>query len=175
MPWAWHSMGLMGGRLETRDAALRAHGPSVAARDEAHGVVGAAIEDLPGFAAVGGEVGTGGAGDDPQLAAGQPGDGGTEAFGAGARRGRPGAAAIGSEGDVLALLLVLGIIAAYGDAMTGVGEGEGEDAGGSAIVAYRGGRDGPGNAAIFGVEDAGGAGASGGEPRVLLAEEIGRA
>src|ERR1035437_7126878 len=101
MPWALHSMGLMGGRQETRDAALRADGPSGAASDEAHGVVSAAIEELPGFAAIAGEVGTGGAGDDPQLAAGHVRFGGTEAFGAGARRGRPGAAAIGGESDVL--------------------------------------------------------------------------
>src|SRR5450759_4985387 len=147
----------MGGRLETRDAAVRAHGPSVDAIDEAYGVVGAAIEEAPGFAAVDGDVGTGGAGDDPQLAAGQPGHGGTEAFGAAARRSGPGASAVGGKGDILAVLGVLGVIAANGDAVAGVGEGEGGDAGGRAIVAHRGGGDGPGEAAIFGVEDAGGA------------------
>src|ERR1019366_8480159 len=114
--------GLMGGRLETRDAALRAHGPSLAARDEAHGIVRAAVEESPGLAAVGGDVGPGGAGDDPELVRGQPGDGGTEAFGTGVRRRGPAEAAVGGEGDVLALLLVLGVIAAYGDAMAGVGE-----------------------------------------------------
>src|SRR5450759_541372 len=62
MPWALSSMGLVGGRLirgkmETRDAALRAHGPSVAAMDEAHGVVGAAVEEFPGFADVSGDNG----------------------------------------------------------------------------------------------------------------------
>src|ERR1039457_2816467 len=125
MPWALHSMGLMGGRLETRDAALRAHGPSVAARDEAHGVVA-------------GDVGPGSVGDDPKAAAGQVRDGGTEAFGAGAQRSRPGEAAVGGEDDVLAVFGVLGVIAAYGDAMAGVGEGEGEDAGGRGIGANRG-------------------------------------
>src|ERR1039458_67204 len=171
MPWALHSMGLMGGRLETRDAALRAHGPSVAARDEAHGVVGAAIEEFPGLAVVAGDIGPGSAGDDPKPAGGQVRDGGTEAFGAGAQGSRPGEAAVGGEDDVLAVFGVLGVIAAYGDAMAGVGEGEGEDAGGRGIGANRGGGDGPGVGAIFGMEQAGGAGASGGEPGVALAEQ----
>src|ERR1039457_5313245 len=143
MPWALHSMGLMGGRLETRDAALRSHGPSVAARHEAHGVVSAAIEEPPGLAVVPGDVGSGGAGDDPELAAGQPGDGGTETFGAGARRRRPGAAAIVGEGDGLAIFAVLGVIATNGDAVARVAEGEREDAGGIAIIANRRGDDGP--------------------------------
>src|ERR1039458_3331926 len=124
MPWALHSMGLMGGRLETRDAALRAHGPSVAARDEAHGVEGAAIEEFPGLAVVAGDVGRGGAGEHPKPAGGRVRDGLTVAFGAGPQRSQPGEAAVGGEDDVLAIFGVLGVIAAYGDAMAGGGEGE---------------------------------------------------
>src|ERR1035438_2214336 len=123
MSWAWSSMGLVGGRLKTRDAALRADGPSFAAND-AHGVIGAAVEESPRLAAVIGDVGAPGAGDDPKLAPGQPGDGGTEAFGAGARRRGPCTAAVGGQGDILAILGVLGIIAAYRDAMASVEEGE---------------------------------------------------
>src|SRR5664280_374680 len=106
MPWALSSMGLMGGRLETRDAALRAHRPSVAA----------------------GDVGPGSASDDPKLAAHQVGNGGTEAFGAGARRSGPGAATVGGKDDILAGFGVLGVIAAHRDTVARVREGEGEDA-----------------------------------------------
>src|ERR1017187_8020327 len=99
MPWALSNMGLMGGRLEARDAALRAHGPSLDGCGEAQGVVGAVIEESPGLAAVAGDVGSGGASDHVKLAARQPDDGGTEAFGTQARRGLPRAAAIGGDGD----------------------------------------------------------------------------
>src|ERR1035441_9469941 len=128
---------LLGRRLETRDAALRSHGPPVTARHAAHGVVRAAIEELPGLAVAPGDVGSGSAGDDPELASGQPCDGGTEAFRAGVRRRRPGAAAIVGEGDVLTIFAVLGVIAANGDAVARVAEGEREDAGGIAIIANR--------------------------------------
>src|ERR1039457_6160231 len=131
MPWALHSMGLMGGRLETRDAALRAHGPSVAARDEAHGVVGAAIEEFPGLAVVAGDIGPGSAGDDPKPAGGQVRDGGTEAFGAGAQGSRPGEAVRDGGTE------------AWGAGARGSRPGEAEDFPGLAVVA---GDIGPGSA-----------------------------
>src|SRR5260370_13837543 len=129
MPWALSSMALVGGRLETRDAPLRAYRPSIAARDEAHGVVGDATEQFPCLSAVGGDVGSRRAGNHPELAAGQPGDGGTEPHRAGAGRTRPGGATVQSEGDILPVFLVLRIIAAYRDSVTRIRKGEPENAG----------------------------------------------
>src|SRR5260370_16994415 len=164
MPWALSSMALVGGGVERRDAAVGAYRPSIAARDEAHGVVGDATEQFPCLSAVGGDVGSRRAGNHPELAAGQPGDGGTEPHRAGAGRTRPGGATVRSEGDILPVLLVLRVIAAYCDSVTRIGERERENAGRGAIVAHRAGGDGPRAAAIRGVEDAGSPRAAGAEP-----------
>jgi len=77
----------------------------------------------------------------------------------------PGFAAVGGEGEVGAVLIGMFVVAAGDDAVVGVAEGDGEDAGGIGAVRDGSVEDLPGVAAIGGVKDAGGF-AAGGEPDV---------
>src|SRR5450432_70329 len=156
--------------MEQGNPSTRAYGPS-GASSETHRVVRAAIKQLPAFSGIGGDIGAGSAGDQPHVFLADVGDGGTEALGDGPGGSGPGPAAVFGDGDVLALFFVLGVIAADSDAVAGIGESQGEDAGARAIVADGRGGHGPGPAAVLGVKHAGALGAAGAKPGFALSQK----
>src|SRR5215831_5064616 len=105
--------------LKPRDPAASPHRPTNAAARKAHGIVGTLVEQLPGLAAIGGDVRPGCPGRDPELERGDPRDRGAEAMRA-AGGNRPGSPDIGRDRDILAVLFVFGVIAAHNDSGTGI-------------------------------------------------------
>src|SRR6202000_259147 len=102
------------------DASARPHGPSNGVRDESTRVVTARIALLPGGAIVGRDVRAGCSSSEPSLRSGKPGDGGTKTGGGRSRRRRPCFSAIGGDGDVIAGLRRLGVIAPDGDTVQSI-------------------------------------------------------
>ena len=107
-----------------RDAAPRSYGPTCFTGNEPNCVVVSRVEWLPVPAAVARDIGARRAGGDPDFAVAEPRHGGPEAFGWRARGHGPGFAAIGGRGDIASLLAGLGVIAADGDAVPRIGEGQ---------------------------------------------------
>src|SRR5665213_313221 len=83
------------------------------------------------------------------------------------RRG-PAEPSVVADRDVLPSVFVLRVVAAYGDTMHGIAEGNREDTRACAVVADGRGRDRPCFAPVFRMEDAGSALPAGAEPGLVI-------